>query len=254
MQPPQSGRAGSRSAGPELAGPELASPVLLQQSWADAVFLHWRLPVSAAEPYLPPGVEPDVFEGRTWIGLIGFRVPGTRVGPVLPLPYAGSFTEINVRLYSRGRDGRRGVVFLSMDASRLAFVLAARAGGMPYVWSRCRPTMATGAVPGYGYDVERFRGQGASSFAVRPDLARTAGDELSRWLTARFGLHGRFAGRTAYLPLSHRPWPLHPAALVHCEDSLLAAAGFPVQGPPESVLYSPGVRARFGSPSAVHWT
>lgn len=246
MQLPQSSHAGSRTTGPGLAG-----PVLLKQSWADAVFLHWRFPGPAASPYMPPGIEPDVFEGSTWVGLIGFRVPGTRLGPVLPLPYAGSFTEINVRLYSRGRDGKGGVVFLSMDASRLAFVLAARAGGMPYVWSRCRPTVVPGTAPGYGYDVERFRGQGASSFAVRPDLTRPAGDGLSRWLTARYGLHGRFAGRTAYLPISHRPWPLHPAALVHCEDSLLEAAGFPVQDPPESVLFSPGVRAQLGSPMAV---
>jgi uncharacterized protein len=90
MQPPQAGRAGSWTAGPEPAG-----PVLLQQSWADAVFLHWRIPASAAAPYLPPGVEPDVFEGSTWVGLIGFRVPGTQVGPLLPLPYAGSFNAVH---------------------------------------------------------------------------------------------------------------------------------------------------------------
>jgi uncharacterized protein YqjF (DUF2071 family) len=227
----------------------LPRPVLLEQTWADAIFLHWRIPVSAAASCLPPGVEPDVFEGATWLGLIGFRIPGTKLGPVLPLPWLGSFTEVNVRLYSRDGNGRRGVVFLSLDASRLGFVLAARAARIPYVWSRCRPAAAEGPAPGYGYDVERRRGPAVSRFAVRPDFGREAADPLSLWLTARFGLHHRLAGRTLYLPNTHRPWPLHPATLSRLEDGLLPAAGFTVEGPPESVLFSPGVRARFGPPT-----
>jgi uncharacterized protein YqjF (DUF2071 family) len=230
----------------------LPRPVLLEQAWADAIFVHWRIPVSAAASRLPPGVEPDVFEGSTWLGLIGFRVPGTKLGPVLPLPWLGSFTEVNVRLYSRDRNGRRGVVFLSLDASRLGFVLAARAARLPYIWSRCRPAAAAaGPAPSYGYDVERRRGPEVSRFAVCPDFGREAGDPLSLWLTARFGLHHRLAGHTLYLPIMHPPWPLHPATLTRLDDRLLPAAGFGVGGPPDSVLFSPGVRARFGPP-AVH--
>ncbi|WP_244520163.1 hypothetical protein [Arthrobacter crystallopoietes] len=56
-------------------------------------------------------------------------------------------------------------------------------------------------MPTYGYEVERFRGQGTSSFAVRTDPARRADDELSPWLTQRFGLHWRVAGRTAFIPI-----------------------------------------------------
>jgi len=243
----------SKRAGPpdqRGSGTAVPGPVLLEQTWADAVFLHWRIPAPAAASRLPPGTEPDVFEGVTWLGLIGFRVPATRLGTVLPLPWLGSFTEVNVRLYTRDRGGRQGVVFLSLDASRLGFVLAARAAGLPYVWSRCRPA-AAGPAQGCGYDVERRRGTAASRFAVLPDLGREAADPLSLWLTARFGLHHRLAGRTLYLPNAHRPWPLHPAVLGRLEDGLLAAAGFAVQGPPDSVLFSPGVRARFGRP-ALH--
>lgn len=56
-----------------------------------------------------------------------------RLGAEIPLPYPGRFVEVNVRLYSRGADGSRGVVFLSMDAPRLPVVLAARTLGIPYV-------------------------------------------------------------------------------------------------------------------------
>ena len=69
-----------------------------------------------------------------------------------------------------------------------------------------------------------------------------------RHLTARWGLfQGRF-GRTQWLPNEHEPWVLHPARLISLRDELCAAAGLPgvVQNPPDSVLFSPGVDARFG--------
>ena len=87
---------------------------------------------------------------------------------------------------------------------------------------------------------------------MHPDRTARSDDELSVELTARFGLHSRFAGRTVHVPVSHEPWPLHPAAVAHLEDELLAAAGLDVDGPPESVLFSPGVRTRIGRPRTVH--
>jgi uncharacterized protein YqjF (DUF2071 family) len=170
----------------------------------------------------------------------------------LGLRYAGAFTEVNVRLYSLDAAGRHGVVFLSLDADRLAFVLAARVGGVPYVWSRCRPATMPGTISrGYGYEVERFRGQGTSSFGAYPEMDAPAVDGLSLWLTARFGLHARLGRRVFFLPIAHRPWPLYRAAAPVLEDDLLCAAGITVEGSPVSVLYSPGVRTQFGLPRQV---
>ncbi|MFI7483164.1 YqjF family protein [Kocuria sp. M1R5S2] len=238
-------------AGPWPGGHALPRPHLADQLWEDAVFLHWRLPPSVVAPYLPPRVEVDVVDGSAWVGLIGFRMRRTRLGTVVPLPHLGSFAEVNVRVYSRGPDGSRGVVFLSLDAPRLPVVLGARAAGVPYVWSRCRAAATGGPAPVRGYAVERRRGGARSSFSVRPDLARRAEDPLSLELTARFGAHHRAAGATWWVPVAHRPWPLYPARPVHLEDGLLRAAGLTVEGPPESVLFSPGVRARLGRPSVL---
>ncbi len=233
--------------------PGLPRPVIMDQFWGDAVFLHWRIEAHAVAPFMPPGVLPDEVDGSSWVGLIGFRMAGAGLGRGLPVPYFGSFTEINVRLYSRGPDGTRGVVFVTLDASRLAVVLAARAGGIPYVWSRCTPLVrGEGGQREYGYDVVRYRRQAVSRFAVRPDTDSTADDRLSLELTARFGLHSTFAGRTIYIPNTHTPWLLHPATLTEFDDGLLGAAGLPVQGPPASVLFSPGVQTQFGRPRVVH--
>ena len=234
----------------------------MKQDWTDAVFLHWRIPGPVAASFMPPGVVPDSFDGSDWVGLIGFRMLGAGLGRGPGIPYFGSFNEINVRLYSREPDGTRGVVFRSLDASRLAVVLAARAAGIPYVWSRTsfrdafnsggpvRP--AVGAAPKTaGYSVRRFRGGARSDFAVVPELDVEATDPLSIHLTARFGLHSRFRGSTLYVPNTHSAWPLYRAQLTCLEDQLVRAAGIEVSGPPESVLCSPGVRTQFGRPRVL---
>jgi uncharacterized protein YqjF (DUF2071 family) len=256
--------------------PELPRPIIMDQSWRDAVFLHWRIPAPVAAPFMPHGVVPDNFDGSAWVGLIGFRMLGAGLGRGPAVPYFGSFNEINVRLYSREPDGTRGVVFLSLDASRLAVVLAARAAGIPYVWSRTRflqadtlrsagprgpaadvypvGSGATPAGPGpeVGYAVRRFRGGARSDFAVVPEFDAEATDPLSIHLTARFGLHSRFRGRTLYIPNTHSAWPLYVARLTRLEDQLVRAAGIDVAGPPESVVFSAGVRTQFGRPRVLN--
>ncbi|HET6268881.1 MAG TPA: DUF2071 domain-containing protein [Arthrobacter sp.] len=230
--------------------PKLPMPLMVQW-WTEAVFLHWRIPQSVAAARMPDGVVPDIFDGSTWAGLIGFRMRGAGPGSGKGIPYLGDFTEINVRLYSREPNGTRGVVFLSLDASRLAVVLAARAAGIPYVWSRTSFKAPTPADPSTGYAVRRFRHGPRSDFAVSPEFDAGASDQLSLHLTARFGLHTRFRGRTLYIPNTHKPWALYRADVTELDDQLLRAAGIAVAGPPESVLYSPGVRAQFGRPRVL---
>ncbi len=233
----------------------------MEQQWTDAAFLHWRVPEAVAASFMPPGVVPDAFDGSAWVGLIGFRMQGAGLGSGPGIPYFGSFNEINVRLYSREPDGTRGVVFLSLDASRLAVVLAARAAGIPYVWSRTgflsgnstgRKAPAVGAAA--GYSVRRFRGGPRSDFTVAADPDAEASDPLSVHLTARFGLHTRFRDRTLYVPNAHSPWKLYRAQVTLLADELVGAAGIDVAGPPESVLFSPGVRTQFGKPRVLDRT
>lgn len=231
---------------PDGAG--VPRPVLVSQDWSEAVFLHWPIPPAWAWPHLPDGVEPDVFLGSTWVGLIGFRLHRTRLGGRVPVPWLGSFPEVNVRLYTRGSDGTRGVLFRSLDASRLPVVLGARALGIPYIWSRVRPARQPGRGSSYGYAVRRRGSAQDSSFRVRPDYAAEATDELSLELTSRFGAHAGICGRTVFVPNTHVRWPLYRAEPAEWDTQLLASAGFPVSGAPESVLFSPGVTATFGRP------
>ncbi|MFI1392915.1 YqjF family protein [Streptomyces griseoaurantiacus] len=224
---------------------------LLTQEWLDLSFVHWALDPDAVAPLLPAGTVPDVYEGRTYVGLVAFRMH--RVGWLRSpgVPYLGSFPETNVRLYSVDAHGRRGVVFRSMDASRLLPVLMGRiAFRLPYVWSRMA-VRHKGDLVGYT-STRRLPGpRGAHSrLVVRRGEPIAEPSGLEHFLTARWGMHNAFFGDTGFLPNAHPRWPLHRAELVRCEENLLAAAGLPGGlGEPVSVLYSPGVPVALGRPA-----
>ena len=226
---------------------------LLHQRWVDLAMLHWEVPEAAVEPFLPPGVRPDTLEGHTYVGLIPFRMFDCAFGVGPRIPFFGSFLETNVRLYSVDARGTRGIVFRSLDADRLAAVLGARVAlGLPYVWSRMRFDRAGDGADAVLEYATRRRGGGPSSWLVlRPGARIERPTELDLWLTGRWGLHNRFAGSTRYLTNEHESWPLHHADVLSLEDGLVAAAGFPgvATRPPDSVLWSPGVRAAFGPPA-----
>lgn len=230
-----------------------------EQDWQSLTFLHWRVAPELVAPHLPAGTRPDVFDGSAWVGLIPFRLanataPGLRA--LGPIPFAGTFPEINVRLYSVDATGRRGVVFASLESSSLAAVLAAQAlYGLPYRWARMSiSTSADGAIT---YRSERRGASGLggrtgphSVIEARPGTRDLSHDELAVFLTARWGLHIMRGGRTRFIPNEHPPWSIVDAELLHLDDELLAQAGFAdlVGRAPDSVLFSPGVHTGFGRP------
>jgi uncharacterized protein len=220
---------------------------MLVQRWHDLAFLHWPAEPETIAPFLPAGTRPDTIDGRTYVGLIGFRM--VRLGPFSGpgLPYFGTFCETNVRLYSVDDEGRRGVVFLSLDAERLVPVLVAQASlRLPYKWSSMRLRERDGL---YTYTCWRNHGGTRSRFTIRVGERIAEPSPLDHFLTARWGLHVRAHGRTLYVPNVHPQWTLYRAELVELADELVAATGLPAPGgPPVSVLHSPGVPVRFGPP------
>ncbi|MFG2533103.1 YqjF family protein [Streptomyces sp. NPDC048516] len=226
---------------------------LLTQSWLDLSFLHWAADPADVAPLLPAGTVPDTYDGLTYIGLVAFRMHRVGWFRMPGIPYLGTFPETNVRLYSVDRHGRRGVVFRSLEASRLLPVAVARSAfRMPYVWAKMAIHRDADADTISYTSSRRWPGPRG----VRCRIAVRIGERieeptpLEHFLTARWGMHNAFFGRPVYLPNAHPRWPLHRAELLDCEDELVTAAGLPSPvGPPVSVLYSPGVPVRFGRPA-----
>jgi uncharacterized protein YqjF (DUF2071 family) len=234
-----------------VRAPALPGPVLSEQQWRSVAFVHWRVDPELVAPLLPRGTSPDCLDGATYVGLVAFRMHQAGLGVGLPLPWLGTFPETNVRLYSRDDHGHHGVVFASLEATRLATVLAARwLYRVPYTWSRMR-VRQRGTHWRYRAARRWPEPRATSDLAVRvgQPVEPTATEVF---LTARWGLHSRIANRTVFTPNEHGPWPLREATLVHLTDGLVSAAGIEVGPTPDlRVLWSPGVRSRFTAPVVV---
>ena len=105
----------------------------------DLTFIHWAVAPEVVAPFMPPGVRPDVFDGLSYVALVPFSMQRIGLFGAPAVPYFGSFLETNVRLYGVDGEGRRGVVFCSLEASRLATVALTRwTTGLNYLWARMR--------------------------------------------------------------------------------------------------------------------
>lgn len=182
-----------------------------QQSWRDLTMLHWPVAPALVAPLLPAGTEPDVLEGVTWVGLVPFVMAGVRVLGTPALPHLSGFAETNVRLYAVDAEGRRGVVFRSLEAARLLPVLVARASyRLPYNWAAMTVRHGAGTV--------------AYTTARRWPAPPGAG------ATVRMRIGDRYAARPA-VAVPHRP--LGPVLqLVRRTRRLGAGRARPVAAPP----------------------
>lgn len=237
--------------------PVMPSPVALSMRWRLLGHVHWRVDPATVQALLPASLAADTFDGSAWVGLIPFFMRDA-LPPLLPsLPYVGDFPETNVRTYVVGPDGRRGVYFHSLEASRLGAVVVARTVfGLPYQWASMRVRTSYRRVR----YVSRRRWPDQSG--VRSDLALRVGarvadhevTDLDHFLSARWSyLEGRDDGGVLAVRMHHERWPLHVAEVEHIDDQLVAAAGYGdlTTRAPDHVRFSPGVGVRGGLPEVL---
>lgn len=168
--------------------PRLPPPVLMRHRWLDLASVHWAVDPTAVAAHLPPGTRPDVLRGKTYVGLVPFRMVDAGLSSGLPVPRLGTFLETNVRLYSVDSSGRRGVVFCSLDCDRLAVVAGARAAvGLPYRWAAMSYDQRTS--PGSTEHDYRMR--------LRWPLLMEAADQRAGWSCATSDRSVRSKGSTS---------------------------------------------------------
>jgi uncharacterized protein YqjF (DUF2071 family) len=87
----------------------------LTADWENLVMANYEVDPVVLAPYLPNGVELDEYEGKAFVSLVGFMFKKTKLFGV-PIPFFGSFEEINLRFYVKRKDGnkiKKGVVFIN---------------------------------------------------------------------------------------------------------------------------------------------
>jgi uncharacterized protein YqjF (DUF2071 family) len=228
----------------DLPPRQIASPVMIQD-WNTLTFLHWSYPPAAIRPLLPRSLELDTFNGLAWIGLTPFLLSGLHPPGLPALPWISQFPEMNVRTYVRGPDGESGIWFFSLEAARLAAVISARLSySLPYRWARMRVSVHSGCVE---YSSRRWLGRGSAQIRIEVGAAIDPGPK-ERFLTARFRLYTKLAGRLAFAQVDHPPWPLHSAVVLNLSQDVISYSGVPAPFGDPFVLFSPGVRTRIGAP------
>lgn len=232
--------------------PPLDRRPVMSQRWCELAYFHWRYDPADVQALLPPGVSVDTFDGSAWVGLIPFVMRDVAIGPTPPVPWLGTFIEINVRTYVVDPSGRRAVWFFSLDVPRAAIVVVARtAFALPYCWAAAthdrdgsdhRYHMRRrwpGARPGH-------RPSADIRFTVGERIPPASESELDHFLSARWALLTNRRNQVLYGRVEHQRWPLHRVDHHDLRQDVVEAAGLPTPEGPIHALYSPEVDVSIG--------
>jgi uncharacterized protein YqjF (DUF2071 family) len=250
---------------------------LLTAQWRNLLLLNFPVPTELIASLAPPGTEPDLHNGQSYISIVGFQFQNVRF---LGLPWPGhtNFPEINLRYYVRrtiGNEIRRGVVFVREIVPRRAVsIIANRLYNENYITRPMRSALHIAASELSRGDTIEYAwksriplprregpGEGSSARDRRASPARTRWNRLSARVAAPLALppagsleefivehywgytHSR-DGRTNEYRVAHAPWPVAPADNVAWDCDVAATYDEPfaqyLASPPTSALVADG--------------
>ena len=213
--------------------------VVMRQTWAHLLFLHWAWDAAAVQRTLPAGLTVDTFDGRAWVGLVPFFMRRVRPAGLCAVPGISDFLELNVRTYVHDAQGRPGVWFYSLDCNQwLAVKVARNFFHLPYEHADLVATVAAegGEVD---YRARRRAGRGEAvraesrfRYRAEPGGRATVPGTREFFLVERYTLFAHdarrgplWAGRVA-----HAPYRFGAAEVSAWDDTMLRLAGFDPAG------------------------
>jgi uncharacterized protein YqjF (DUF2071 family) len=229
---------------------------VMRQDWHHLLFLHWSVPPERLRPMLPPGLELDLFEGQSYVGLTPFTMTGVRPAWTPPIPFVSHFHETNLRTYVHAGGRDPGVWFFSLDATGALAVVGARALlGLPYRLARIDMDVA-GDGPVVDYHLRRrWPGVKPAScdvrYAPRGPVSPAAPGSLEYFLVERYVLYAVAHGRLYRGRIHHAPWPLQGADVPTLRETLLDAAGIDRPDEPPLAHYGREVNVEVFRPERV---
>jgi uncharacterized protein YqjF (DUF2071 family) len=222
----------------------------LSAAWRQLIMLNYAVPEELLRPHVPAGTELDLYEGKSYVSVVGFlfddvRLKGWRV------PFHTQFEEVNLRFYVRHVDdagvSQRGVVFLQELVPRLAVSLIANTVyGEHY---RTVPMRHAFTVSSAGeLEVEygwRWRGAWQRLRVVAaPKREAIATGSVEEFITEHYWGYTKRGGETSGYEVAHPRWEVYPVRSFTAEMDFRAMYGeefAPLQDrEPDSVLLAAG--------------
>lgn len=99
----------------------------LKAKWVNLLMLNYEVDPDILKPWLPPGTELDLWQGKVLVSMVGFMFLDTCVAGI-KWPFHINFEEVNLRFYVKHFDGnewKRGAVFISEIVPKFAIAFIA---------------------------------------------------------------------------------------------------------------------------------
>lgn len=220
--------------------------IFLTAEWRHLLMVNYVVDPAALEPLLPAGTDLDLWRGRAYVSVVGFRFLNSRVLGV-PVPFHRNFDEVNLRFYVRRHangEWRKGVAFIKEIVPRRAIAFVARTlYNENYVRMPMRSAVTVpGPVRYEWWHAGTWEGVAATVIgepAIRGPDAEEAFISEHYWGYAR-----QPDGSTVEYGVEHPPWRVwrcEDAALT-CRAELLYGERFGkvLTGPPVSAFLADG--------------
>jgi uncharacterized protein YqjF (DUF2071 family) len=183
----------------------------LTAEWRDVLMLNYEIDPALLNGLVPSGTEIDLWQGKCFISLVGFRFLSMKVLGVA-IPFHRDFDEINLRLYVRRREQnelRRGVAFIREIVPRRAVATIARVlYNEQYVTrpaSHLLERSNAGMALDYSWAGRHDRGQ--LSIKVRGDPELPAEGSLEQFIVEHYwGYSAQRDGGCLEYRVQHPPW------------------------------------------------
>ncbi|PYZ96208.1 hypothetical protein CR205_17770 [Alteribacter lacisalsi] len=195
--------------------PAPEGPWFMAQTWKNLLFAHWPIDASVMRALLPEQLEPDIWKGTAWVGIVPFRMSGTRIRFLPSLPFASSFLELNLRTYVTFK-GRPGVYFFCLDAShRPAVEVARKVFHLPYFYADMHASQLKEKTifKSVRKDQRGHEARFEAAYGPKPgsNVFHPVKNTFEYWLTERYRLFTTHKGGMLAGEIDHDPWALREA-------------------------------------------
>jgi uncharacterized protein YqjF (DUF2071 family) len=237
------------------------------QTWRDLVFIHWEVSPDLIKSLLPHELEPDLFDGRAYVGLVPFRMTDIRSVWLPPIPGTSRTLETNVRTYvklhGRASEPIPAVWFFSLEAeSALAVAIARLRYGLPYFKATMQYEVTHAASSQSIYKASSCRlwpkptparSLVTASFEADSPFSTAIPGTLEHFLVERYALYARKRARLTYARVSHAPYQIKPGVIQQIDSDLLRAAEISTvtSGATPLVHLAQDVVVRIGAPRVL---
>lgn len=226
---------------------------LLEAEWRHLAMFNYEVDPALLEPLVPAGTQLDMWEGRVFVSVVAFLFLKTRILGV-PVPFHGSFEEVNLRFYVRREvagEVRRAVSFIQEIVPKPAVSIGARLlYNEPYVTARMSHEYvglddATTSARSLRYSWRYAGTQSCAELSWDEPLADMAPDSEEEFIAEHYwGYTAQRDGGTIEYQVEHAPWRVARARDSHfvCDVAKVYGERYSevLSGEPSSVFYADG--------------